>query len=380
MKVRLFTPGPTPLPEQVRLSQAKNIGHHRTVEFAEIFREVCHGLQYVFQTTNNVLVFAASGTGTMEAVVTNFFSPGDQVLVIRGGKFGERWGEIGDTFGLTITCMDVEWGRAPDPAEVERVLRANKNIKAVFTQLVETSTAVRYDVQRMSRVVNKTSAIMIVDAISGLGAEPLFTDEWNVDVVVAASQKALMLPPGLAFVSVSEKAWRFVEEAAFPRYYWDFRKARSFLANGQTPYTPAISLINALRESLVLIEEKGLHSVLDQQQMFAEAVRRATISMGLQVFGNPSSNALTAIVVPLDVQEKELRKKLRDDFGIIVSGGQAKLSGKIVRMAHLGWMDKLDIIAVIAALEMSLSKLGYKVELGRGVQAAEEVLTGNIPC
>ena len=375
MKQRIFTPGPTPLPERVRLSQAKDIIHHRTAEFSEVFKEVCEDLKYVFQTKNDVLVFASSGTGAMEAVVANLLSPGDEILVTRGGKFGERWAEIGEAFGLKVTSIDVEWGRAPEPLQIEKSLQSNKEIKAVFTQLVETSTGVVYDVEGISRVVNKTSAVLVVDAISSLGAEPLFTDKWQVDVVVAASQKALMLPPGLSFVSLSEKAWQLVDKATLPRYYWDFKKARASLVHNQTPFTPSVSLICALRESLNLIKEEGLKSVLDRHRLFAEALRGAIISLNLQIFGNPSSNAVTAILLPPDVEEKKLRRKLQNDFGVIIAGGQAQLSGKIIRIAHLGWMDKLDIIGVISALEMSLFQLGYEVELGRGVKAAEEVLS-----
>jgi len=376
----MFAPGPTPLPERVKLSQAKNIIHHRTLEFSEIFKEVCRGLQYVFQTKNDVLTFTTSGTGAMEAVVTNILSPGDEILVIRGGKFGERWGEISEVFGLRTTYIDVEWGRAPDPLQVEKKLKSNTKIKAVFTQLVETSTAVRYDVESISRIVNETSAVMVVDAISGLGAEPLWTDKWKVDVVVAGSQKAFMLPPGLAFISLSDKAWKAVERATSLRYYWDFKEARSSLIKNQTPYTPAISLVCALRESLNLIREEGLSSILNRHKMFAEAVREAAVFLGLQVFGNPSCNGVTAILVPLDIEGKKLKEKMQNDFGIVVAGGQGKLSGKIIRIAHLGWMDKLDIIVVISALEMSLSQLGHKVELGSGIKAAEKILMGKIPC
>lgn len=374
MKSRIFTPGPTPLPERVKLSQAKDIIHHRTEEFSRIFKQVCQNLKYVFQTKNEVLTFAASGTGAMEAVVANLLSPGEKVLVIRGGKFGERWGEIGEAFGLKVIGMDVEWGKAPDPMQIREKMRGNSDIKAVFTQLVETSTGVRYDIESIAKVVGETSAVLVVDAISGLGAEPLFTDDWRVDVVVGGSQKALMLPPGLSFVSLSRKAWGMMDEATFPGYYWDFKKALSSLANGQTPYTPAVLLVCALRESLVLIKEEGLSAVLNRHHMFAHAVRSAALSLGLQIFGNPSSNAVTAILVPPDIEEKKLREKLQADFGIRIAGGQGKLSGKVLRIAHMGWMDRLDIIGVISALEMSLSQLGYELELGTAVRVAEEIL------
>lgn len=375
--MRIFTPGPTPLPEEVKLSQAKDIIHHRTPEFSQIFKEVSLNLKYVFQTENDVLTFAASGTGAMEAVIANLLSPGDKVLVVRGGKFGERWGEVGEAFGLNVIGMDVEWGKAPQPKQIEKKMNTNKGIKAVFTQLVETSTGVRYDIESIARVVSKTPAVLVVDAISGLGAEPFFTDDWKVDVVISGSQKALMLPPGLSFASLSKKAWEMVDEATFPRYYWDFKKAASSLNKGQTPYTPAVSLVCALRESLALIKQEGLNAVLNRHRMFAHAIRRAALSLGLQIFANPPSNAVTAILVPSGIEGEKLREKLRTDFGVLVAGGQGRLSGRILRIAHMGWMDKLDIIGVISALETSLSRLGYEVELGKGAAVAEEILGEN---
>lgn len=379
MKARIFTPGPTPLPERVKLAQAKDIVHHRTGEFSRMFEQVCEDLKYVFQTESDVLTFAASGTGAMEAVVANLFSPGDEILVVAGGKFGQRWTDIGKAFGLKVRVMDVEWGRAPQPVQIERKLHQNENIKAVFTQLVETSTGVRYDVESIARLVNETPAILVVDAISGLGAEPLYTDDWKVDVVVAGSQKAFMLPPGLSFVCLSDKAWEFTDNATCPRYYWDFKKAASSLKKHQTPYTSAVSLICALKESLDLIKQEGLNAVWDRHRICANATRNAATAIGLQVFGEPSSDAVTALVVPDGVDEKQLRKKMQDNFGAIIAGGQARLSGKIIRIAHLGWIDKLDVIGVISALEMSLSQLGYEFELGKGVRVAQEVLKGSIP-
>ena len=375
MKKRLFTPGPTPLPEEVKLSQAKDIIHHRTLEFSQIFKEVCEDLRYIFQTKNDVLVFAASGTGAMEAVVVNLLSPGDTVLVVRGGKFGERWEEISKTFGLNFIPIDVKWGKSVDPTLIEEKLKENRDIKAVFTQLVETSTGVINDIERIGKIVSKTSSVLVVDAISGLVAEPLYMDDWKIDVVVAGSQKGIMLPPGLSFVALSEKAWKMVEKSTFPKYYWDFKKAKDSLTKGQTPYTPAISLICALKESLRLIKKEGLDKIIERHCLLAEATRRAVSSLGLEIFADPPSNVVTAILVPEGIDEKELRRKMRENYGVIVAGGQGKLSGKIIRIAHLGWMDKLDIIGVISALEMALTELGYEIELGKGVKAAEEVLT-----
>jgi len=373
VKARIFTPGPTPLPEDVKLSQAKDIIHHRTPEFSEVFERVCEGLKYIFQTRNDVFVFSSSGTGAMEAVVANLFSPGDEVLVVRGGKFGERWAEIGEAFGLKVTAMDVEWGKAPDPLKIGEELHKNKNIRAVFTQLVETSTGVVYDVETIGKVVSETSAVLVVDAISGLGAEPLLTDSWKIDVVVAGSQKGLMLPPGLSFICLSEKAWQLTKNSSLPRYYWDLNKAKQAFVKRQTPFTPSVSLICALDSSLELIKKEGLENVIKRHRLFAEAVRRAVSKMRLKVFGDPSSNAVTAILVPEGINERTLRKKMQDEFGVIIAGGQGRLSGKIVRIAHLGWMDKLDVIGVICAFEMSMFQLGYELILGEAARAVEEV-------
>lgn len=374
MKKRIFTPGPTPLPEKVKLSQAEDIIHHRTQQFSKILEEVSQGLKYVFQTDNSVLTFAASGTGAMEATVANLLSSGDKVLVIRGGKFGERWAEIGQAFGVKVINLDIEWGTTVDPVIVERKLKQENDIKAVCVQLVETSTGVVYDIEAIAKIVNKTNAILIVDAISGLGAQKLLTDEWGVDVVVGGSQKALMLPPGLSFVTLSQKAWENVENSSLPRYYWDFKKAKKSLNKRQTPYTPAVSLIIALKESLKLIKKEGRENVIKRHSIKAKATREAVDALGLSIFGHPASNVLTAVLVPSSIDGSELRKKMQDKYGLLVAGGQAQLSGKIIRIAHLGWIDSLDVITVISALEMSLKEIGYRLNLGEGVKAAQRVL------
>jgi len=374
LKQRLFTPGPTPLPEEVRLAQAKEIVHHRGKEFAEIFKEVRQGLKDVFQTKEEVFVFTASGTGAMEAAVANLLSLGDRVLVIRGGKFGERWAEITTAFGVQVIPLDVEWGSAPDPGLIKKKLTAHQEIKAVFTQLVETSTGVVYDIKAIAEVLRPTGAILVVDAISGLGAQSLPTHEWGIDVVIGGSQKALMIPPGLAFVALSPKAWSFVESSNIPRYYWDFKKVRKALDKNQTPYTPAVSLICALRESLRLLKKEGWENVLARHARLAEATRKAALALGLKIFSKVPSNVLTAIEVPAGIDANELRTIMRDGYGVEVAGGQEELAGKIIRIAHLGWMDESDMVAVVSSLEISLSKLGYPVALGKGVAAAEKVL------
>ena len=373
MKQRLFTPGPTPLPEEVKLSQAREIVHHRTNQFKQVFQEVEEGLKYVFQTDNDVFLFTSSGTGAMEAAVANLLSPEDEVLVIGGGKFAERWAEIIQAFGGKVNLVDVEWGKGVDPLKVEEGISQNPEIKAVFTQLVETSTGAVYDIEALGRILRETSTVLVVDAISALCAHPLHTDKWGVDAVIGGSQKALMIPPGLAFVAISEKAWKLVENSTSPKYYWDFKKARNALAKFQTPYTPAVSLIFALRDSLRLLKEEGIERVVNRHAELAKATRKAILAMGLKIFGENPSNVVTSVTLPPQIDEKKLRRLMQARFGVQVAGGQDSLAGKIIRIAHLGWTDTSDIIVVISALEMALLELGYSVELGKGLKAAEEV-------
>lgn len=374
MKHKLFTPGPTPLPEEVRLIQARGIIHHRSKGFSDVFKEIREELRYVFQTKEEVLLFSSSGTGAMEAVVVNLFSSGDKVLVIRGGKFGERWAEIAATFGVQVVSIDVEWGHAVNPELIEKKLREDPGIRAVFSQLVETSTGVVYDIETITRVTKEEGVILIVDAVSGLGAEALCTDKWGVDVVVAGSQKALMIPPGLAFVALSGKAWRLTENSDLPKYYWDFKKAKKAQDRNQTVYTPAITLVCALRESLRLLKKEGWDNVLGRHAKLAKATRQGVLALGLQIFAKAPSNVLTAVEIPSSVGVKRLRGLMRDRYGVEVAGGQAALTEKIIRIAHLGAMEVTDIIVVLSALEMSLSELGYPVEMGKGIAAAEEIL------
>jgi len=374
LKHKLFTPGPTPLPEEVRLIQARGIIHHRSKGFSDVFKEIREELRYVFQTKEEVLLFSSSGTGAMEAVVVNLFSSGDKVLVIRGGKFGERWAEIAATFGVQVVSIDVEWGHAVNPELIEKKLREDPGIKAVFSQLVETSTGVVYDIETITRVTKEEGVILIVDAVSGLGAEALCTDKWGVDVVVAGSQKALMIPPGLAFVALSGKAWRLTENSDLPKYYWDFKKAKKAQDRNQTVYTPAITLVCALRESLRLLKKEGWDNVLGRHAKLAKATRQGVLALGLQIFAKAPSNVLTAVEIPSSVGVKRLRGLMRDRYGVEVAGGQAALTEKIIRIAHLGAMEVTDIIVVLSALEMSLSELGYPVEMGKGIAAAEEIL------
>ncbi|MDI6839565.1 MAG: alanine--glyoxylate aminotransferase family protein [bacterium] len=374
-KEYLLTPGPTPVPDAVRQAESQPIIHHRTKEHMEIFGRVSENLKPIFKTKNPVLTFAASGTGAMEGAVANTLSAGDKALAIRGGKFGERWFDICKAYGVNAIPIDVEWGDIAKPDVIKSHLDKDPNIKAVFATLCETSTATLYPIKEYGEIIkSKPNTIFVVDAISGLGACDIQVDNWGVDVCVAGSQKALMLPPGLAFASVSDKAWGFIEKSTLPKFYFNFTKARKSLEKADTPYTPAVSLIVALDKSLELINKEGIDGLLQRHALLAEATRAGVTALGLKLISKYSANAVTGVYAPDGVDGAELKSLLWKRYGVNVAGGQNHLKGKIIRIAHLGYMGPFDIITAISAIEMSLNDLNYPVEIGKGVKAAEEVL------
>ena len=373
-KEYLLTPGPTPLPPQVSLAMAKPIIHHRTPQFQEILKEASLGLKWAFQTGNDVFIISSSGTGAMEAAVINLLSSGDTALVVQGGKFGERWTEIAKAYGINAEVIDVEWGKAVSPAEISKRLKANPQIKAVFTTLCETSTGVDNDIQAIAAVVKETPAVLVVDAISGLGAVDLKTDAWGVDVVVSGSQKGLMLPPGLGLICLSAKAWKLVESSKSSRYYLDLRKAKKALDKNDTPFTSSITLIIALNEALKMMQQDGLDNIFKRHKVMADATRAAVRALGLELFApSAASDGVTAGKVPAGIDGEKLVKTMRDTYGVTIAGGQAELKGKIFRIAHMGYIAESDIIMGITCLEKVLTQMGYKFTLGAGVKAAEEV-------
>ena len=371
----LLTPGPTPLPPQVSEAMARPIIHHRTPQFQAVLKEATEGLKYVFQTKNDVFILASSGTGAMEAAVINLLSAGDTALIIQGGKFGERWTEICKSYGINTEIIDVEWGRAVSSEEISSKLHApGSKIKAVFTTLCETSTGVVNDIEAIGKVIKDTEAVLAVDAISGLGAIDLKTDDWFCDVVVSGSQKGLMLPPGLGFISLSPKAWKLVEASKSPKYYFSLKAAKKALDKTDTPFTPAITLIIALNEALRIIKEDGLEKVFARHKKMADATRAAVKALGLELFApTASSDVVTAVKVPSGIDGEKLVKTMRDTYGVTIAGGQAELKGKVFRIAHMGYIEEFDIIAGISCLEKVLKQMGYKFELGAGIKAAEEV-------
>jgi aspartate aminotransferase-like enzyme len=336
--------------------------------------EVRDGLKSLFQTTEEVLLFTASGTGGMEAAVVNTLSPGEKVLVIRGGKFGERWGEICQAYGINFTPIDVPYGKAVDPALVATALEKDPKISAVFTTHSETSTGVLYDLHAIAQIVRNTPTLLVVDAITSVGVVDLPMDAWSVDVVVTGSQKALMLPPGLTMVGVSQKAWRAVEQSRLPKYYFDFTAERKNLLKNQSHFTPAISLVVGLRETLRMIQTEGLQNVFRRHARLAAAMRAGVTALGLELFAERPSPAVTAVKVPQGVDGGAIVKTLRAKHGVTIAGGQGSMKGKIFRLATLGYADASDVVAALSALEMTLAELGYPTKVGEGIRAAQEVL------
>ena len=373
-KKYLLTPGPTPVPERVLLKMSEPIIHHRHPEFREILSEVREGLKYLFQTKSEVLLFASSGTGAMEGAVANTLCRGERVLVVRGGKFGERWTEICSAYGLEVDNIDVEWGKAVSVEEVKARLERN-NYRAVLIQASETSTGVKHPVKEIAELTADSETLLIVDGITAVGVFPIPFDEWKLDVLVAGSQKALMLPPGLSFACLSEKAWQACQRSDLPKYYFDFQKERKNLENNQTSYTPAISLVVGLAEALEIIKEMGLEQIFQETAKMAQATREAMKSLGLELFAPLSpSEACTAVKVPEGIDGEKLVKLMREKYGFTIAGGQGKVKGKIFRIAHMGYISRYELISCISALEEALLELGYQLELGRGVKKAMELL------
>lgn len=369
----LMTPGPSPVPSFVREGMAREIIHHRTDEFRSILEDVYKGLKPIFCTNNPVLVFSSSGTGAMEAAVSNLFSSNDKVVVICGGKFGQRWEEIAKSFSLDVIPLNVEWGSYPLAEDIKKILSDNKDVKGVFATLCETSTATVYDIEGISKVVKEFGCLFIVDAVSGLGQDKILTDEWGIDVVVSGSQKGLMLPPGLSFMSVSKEAQSAMKSSNLPKYYLDLKKALKSYANNDTPYTPAVSMIVALREAIGMINSEGIEQRWKKFEKMAYASRQAAEALGLEVFSKRPSASVTAICSPEGISSSEIVKNLRKNYGLSIAGGQDSLKNKIFRIAHMGWINEQDLLACFSLLESVLKELGYKFKMGSSITRLEEV-------
>lgn len=374
MKQYLLAPGPTPVPPAVLQATAQPMIHHRTPEYEALFAEVRQGLRQLFQCKNEVLMFAASGTGAMEGAVVNSLSPGDQAVVVRGGKFGERWADICESYGVRVLPVDVPYGKSVEPAAVATALVQAPAAKAVFATHSETSTGAVHDIQALARTVRRTETLLVVDAVTSLGVMDLPMDAWGVDIVVSGSQKALMLPPGLSFAALSDRAWDRVPHARLPKFYFDFAKERKAIAGNQSAYTPAVSLVVGLRESLRLILSEGLPGVFDRHDRLARATRAGVQALDLELFAEHPGAACTAVKAPAGIDAGSIVKGLQKR-GITIAGGQGSMKGKIFRIAHMGYVDTFDVLTALGALEMVLADLGQPAKYGAAVGAASQVLS-----
>jgi aspartate aminotransferase-like enzyme len=356
---------------------AVEMSYHRSPQIKEVLRQSQEHLRWLYQTKDLPLVIAGSGTAGLEASVVSFLSPGEDAIVIRGGKFGERWFKICQAFGVNAIALDVPWGEAADPEKVLELLRQHPKTRAVLWQATETSTGVLHPTQEIAaKVRSESKALCVVDAITALGVFDLRMDSWGLDVVVCGSQKALMLPPGLALVAASERAWRRGEDASCARFYLSLQKERQMQEKAQTAFTPAISLLLGLRESLSMMREEGLPSVFDRHQKMAKAARDGGLAMGLSLFAKSPSPAATALTLPARVDGDVLSKRLKEHYGVTLGGGQDQLKGKIVRVGHVGYFDAFDVMTALCALEMALCDLGHETTPGAAVGAAQAVFRG----
>ncbi|HET8547886.1 MAG TPA: alanine--glyoxylate aminotransferase family protein [Bryobacteraceae bacterium] len=369
-----MTPGPTPLyPKALQAMMGSDI-HHRTEDFRNVYRSVLADLKEVMGTSGDVLVLVSSGTGAMEAAASNFFSRGDRVIVCSAGKFGERWAGIAKAYGLDAIVLNEEYGRAVSPQRVRETLAREAKVRGVFVQASETSTGAAHDVRAMGEAVAKTDALFVVDAITGLGTQPLDIDGWGLDVVVGGSQKAFMIPPGLAFMSVSKKAWKRAESSDLPKFYFDLTREAKNAAAGESSWTPNTSLLLALAEALRYIKSLGMNRLIENAQLLAQATRAAVTALRLELFA-PSSPAasVTAVRAPHGMDSGVIVKEFRTRFGAVIANGQGSMKGQIFRIAHLGYFDFADLFAVIGGLEIILAANGVPVEFGAGVAAVQRV-------
>ena len=368
-----MTPGPTQVPETARLRLAQQIRHHRTEEFRALLAEVLQGLQYVFQTRHDVVLLASSGTGAMEAAVVNLVPRGGKALVLESGKFSERWRKIAEAFGIEVVPYVVPWGVPFEAAEVARLLDTHPDVAAVFATLSETSTGVGHDIEAIGRVVASRPALFVVDGISSVGAMECRTDDWGIDVLVVGGQKALMAPPGVACLAIGPAAWEQIESIPRQAFYFDLVAYRRVLATPDTPYTPAIPLVAALAENLRLFRAEGIEQVWARTRRLARATRAGLEVLGMPLVASRPADSFTAAYVPEGIDGKQLLQRVESRFGVKLAGGQGPLKGKIVRIAHMGLIDELDILGTLAALELVLVELGRAVVLGSGVAAASRV-------
>ncbi|CAN5754550.1 serine-pyruvate aminotransferase [soil metagenome] len=375
-KPRLMTPGPAPVPEDVMLEMARPVIHSRDPRTKDAIKLAAEGLKEVFRTQNDVIIMAATGTGAMEAATINAVPPGGKALVLNAGWFGLRWAKICKAHKIEAVTIDFDWGQPVDPQAVANALKQHPDVSCVMGTLSETSTGTGHPIEAIGKIVAETDALFAVDGISGVGAMECHTDAWNIDLLAVGSQKALMLPPGLAFLTVSPKAWARVESFDPSAFYFSLSAARKKLPEFDTPYTPAHTLIFGLVKSLDHIRAEGIENVWTRHKRMSDACQAGVKALGIDLFSARPAEGLTAFVVPEGLKDSDIRKKLDERFGITVVGGQDKLKGKIIRIGHMGYNDELDVIGALAALEMVLADLGHDFEPGAAVAAAQRVLIG----
>lgn len=373
-KHQLLSPGPTPIPEKVLSAAAEPIIHHRTPEFSAILMETMAGLKQVFQTEQDVFILTSSGSGAMEAAVVNTLSPGDSVLSINGGKFGGRWSQICQAYGVNVNEIKLEWGQTYSKNELSEELHSAPDIKAILTTLSETSTGTIFDIKGYSEIVSLTDAILVVDGISGVGAVPCPMDEWQIDVLISGSQKSFMTPPGLAYMAFSPKAWKHIENSRLPRFYFDAQAAKDSLKKQTTPWTPAISLIIQQKRALEIILAIGLEEMIEHHRVLGDATRAGVISIGLELLSQNPGNVLTAVKVPNGLDGVELVRIIQEKYHVFIAGAQDSHKGKFFRIGHLGYIGGFDIITALSALEMALSELNHKFEKGNSLKAGNDIL------
>lgn len=372
-KQRLLTPGPTPLlPQALHAMMGADI-HHRTEDFRQLYKSVLADMKTVMGTQNDVIILVSSGTGALEASAVNFLSPGDAVLILSAGKFGERWENVAKAYGLRAVTLKSPYGEVVSPERVATALAENPDIRAVMLQASETSTGSAHDVQAIAALVKKTPAILVLDAITGLGTMPLDIDGWGLDIVVGGSQKAFMIPPGISFLSISQKAWALNEAAKLPRFYFDLKRELKNAVNGESAWTPNTSLLLAMAESLKYIKALGMDKLVANAQMLARAMRAAASALGLEVFSSAPGGSVTAIRAPQGMNSGVIVKEFRQRFGAIITNGQGEMQGQIFRIAHLGYFDFMDLFAMVAALEIILNANGHPVVYGSGVAAVQQI-------
>lgn len=370
IKNYLMTPGPTPVPEKIALSMARPMIHHRTKEFRDLFYEVIELTKQLFQTKNDVIIFSSSGTGAMEASITNLLSAGDEAIAVSGGKFGERWVELMRAYNITPIVIDVEYGERVYCRQIKEAMAKHPNAKALFIQATETSTGVFHPINKIGPMLKDMypDVVFVVDGITTIGAMDVKTDEWNIDVMITGSQKALMLPPGLSILSVSEKAKKMMKQSNIPKYYFNILNELNADAGH---FTPPVTLVSGLRESLEMIFDEGLENVFARHALLAKAARAGVEALGLELFAKLPTNSLTSVKAPIGIDSSDIINLMKT-YGVHISNGQGSLKGKIFRIAHLGYFDKMDIIMSISALEMALKKLGIDLNFGKGIKKVME--------